>query len=208
MIFEKLLKNLNSYSNEFCYNIKSDLFSEISNNPRLLSSLEDTILSKDHCRTKLIYKFSNKYSSVNSHPVKLLNAGRQFNLISQRNYGTVRRTYTGIGSLNKKYEENRKGFNLRLSSLIFGKENKLNPNQNDKVKSLLADEKLTDEEKQRIKIAFAEGYGASDSKTQTKKGFPGPLSFLRELLTIALICAFLATFFKGKVFVDFLFFSF
>ncbi|KAM7315300.1 ATP-dependent zinc metalloprotease YME1L isoform X4, partial [Ixodes scapularis] len=65
--------------------------------------------------------------------------------------------------------------------------------QNEKLKSLLTDENLTSEEQQRLRVAFAEGYLASDPKTRpnTKLRI---FNIFRDLLGIILILAILFSF--------------
>ncbi|XP_040355096.1 ATP-dependent zinc metalloprotease YME1L isoform X4 [Ixodes scapularis] len=68
--------------------------------------------------------------------------------------------------------------------------------QNEKLKSLLTDENLTSEEQQRLRVAFAEGYLASDPKTRpnTKLRI---FNIFRDLLGIILILAILFSFMGG-----------
>ncbi|KAG0445477.1 hypothetical protein HPB47_014764 [Ixodes persulcatus] len=68
--------------------------------------------------------------------------------------------------------------------------------QNEKLKSLLTDENLTSEEQQRLRVAFAEGYLASDPKARpnTKLRI---FNIFRDLLGIILILAILFSFMGG-----------
>ncbi|CAN7943970.1 unnamed protein product, partial [Ixodes hexagonus] len=65
--------------------------------------------------------------------------------------------------------------------------------QNEKLKSLLTNENLTSEEQQRLRVAFAEGYLASDPKARTSTKLR-IFNIFRDLLGIILILAILFSF--------------
>lgn len=89
--------------------------------------------------------------------------GQTFKLLQQRNSPLFQhfakrnlqirssQKYTGIGSLNKRYMDNRSAFSAKLGS-IFSKKEKIA--ESDKLKVLLSDDKLTDEERQRLKVTI------------------------------------------------------
>ncbi|XP_076337960.1 ATP-dependent zinc metalloprotease YME1L isoform X2 [Tachypleus tridentatus] len=68
--------------------------------------------------------------------------------------------------------------------------------QSDKLKSLLADENLSPDEQQRLRVAFAEGYLAADPKTRTGSKVR-LFNLFRDLLGIVLILAILFSFMGG-----------
>jgi len=69
--------------------------------------------------------------------------------------------------------------------------------QSDKLKSLVAEENVTNEEQQRLKIAFAEGYLASDPKTGKTNKFK-LFAIFRDLLSIVVIIAILFSVMGGS----------
>ncbi|KAJ6224528.1 hypothetical protein RDWZM_003073 [Blomia tropicalis] len=122
---------------------------------------------------------------------KLLNSNTNYNLVSRRHFNSkTAHNYTGIGSLNRRYNENRNAFNLKLGS-IFKKDQK--PLESEKIKNILNDETLSNDEKQRLKVAFAEGYAAADPKSTTSKKLR-LFNIIRDLLGIVLILAILVSF--------------
>lgn len=69
--------------------------------------------------------------------------------------------------------------------------------QNVKLKTLLSDESLSTEEQQRLRIAFAEGYTAADSKEKTHTKL-GMFNIFRDLLGIILILYILSSVMSGS----------
>ena len=90
------------------------------------------------------------FFSFIDYTFKLLNSNTNYNLISRRHFNSkTAHNYTGIGSLNRRYNENRNAFNLKLGS-IFKKDQK--PLESEKIKNILNDETLSNDEKQRLKV--------------------------------------------------------
>lgn len=100
----------------------------------------------------ILYNAKNDTIRLNNFQFKLMNneKSKWKNFVPKRDLSTRTGTkYTGIGNnLNRRYIENRNTFNLKLSS-IFKKEL---PTETKKIKSLFNDEKLSNEEKERIKV--------------------------------------------------------
>ncbi|GBN02898.1 ATP-dependent zinc metalloprotease YME1 [Araneus ventricosus] len=69
--------------------------------------------------------------------------------------------------------------------------------QQRKLKTLLSDESLSLEEQQRLRIAFAEGYSAADSKEKTSSKL-GMFNIFRDLLGIILILYILSSVMTGS----------
>ncbi|CAL1265789.1 unnamed protein product [Larinioides sclopetarius] len=69
--------------------------------------------------------------------------------------------------------------------------------QQRKLKTLLSDESLSPEEQQRLRIAFAEGYSAADSKEKTSSKL-GMFNIFRDLLGIILILYILSSVMTGS----------
>lgn len=69
--------------------------------------------------------------------------------------------------------------------------------QNVKLKTLLSDESLTTEEQQRLRIAFAEGYSAADSKEKSSTKL-SMFNIFRDLLGIILILYILSSVMSGS----------
>lgn len=69
--------------------------------------------------------------------------------------------------------------------------------QNVKLKTLLSDESLSTEEQQRLRIAFAEGYSAADSKEKSGTKL-GMFNIFRDLLGIILILYILSSVMSGS----------
>ncbi|GFU37491.1 ATP-dependent zinc metalloprotease YME1 homolog [Nephila pilipes] len=69
--------------------------------------------------------------------------------------------------------------------------------QQKKLKTLLSDESLTPEEQQRLRIAFAEGYTAADSKEKASSKL-GMFNIFRDLLGIILILYILTSVMTGS----------
>ncbi|XP_035214335.1 ATP-dependent zinc metalloprotease YME1L-like [Stegodyphus dumicola] len=69
--------------------------------------------------------------------------------------------------------------------------------QNAKLKTLLSNENLTPEEQQRLRIAFAEGYVAADSKEKTNSKL-SMFNIFRDLLGIILILYILSSVMSGS----------
>lgn len=69
--------------------------------------------------------------------------------------------------------------------------------QNTKLKTLLSDESLSTEEQQRLRIAFAEGYGAADTKEKPNTKL-GMFNIFRDLLGIILILYILSSVMSGS----------
>ncbi|KAI2809749.1 ATP-dependent zinc metalloprotease yme1l1 [Blomia tropicalis] len=140
---------------------------------------------------KLSYNSRKDTLRINDYTFKLLNSNTNYNLISRRHFNSkTAHNYTGIGSLNRRYNENRNAFNLKLGS-IFKKDQK--PLESEKIKNILNDETLSNDEKQRLKVAFAEGYAAADPKSTTSKKLR-LFNIIRDLLGIVLILAILVSF--------------
>ncbi|KAH7952543.1 hypothetical protein HPB52_023878 [Rhipicephalus sanguineus] len=68
--------------------------------------------------------------------------------------------------------------------------------QSERLKTLLSDENLTQEEQQRLRVAFAEGYMACDPKGRTSTKLR-VFNIFRDLLGIILILAILFSFMGG-----------
>lgn len=140
---------------------------------------------------KLSYNSRKDTLRINDYTFKLLNSNTNYNLVSRRHFNSkTAHNYTGIGSLNRRYNENRNAFNLKLGS-IFKKDQK--PLESEKIKNILNDETLSNDEKQRLKVAFAEGYAAADPKSTTSKKLR-LFNIIRDLLGIVLILAILVSF--------------
>ena len=85
------------------------------------------------------------------HSFRLLNVNSNYTHVPRRHFNNrAAHRYTGIGSLNRQYLENRNALNLKLGS-FFKKEK---PSESDKIKNLLGDESLSNDEKQRIKVSI------------------------------------------------------
>lgn len=69
--------------------------------------------------------------------------------------------------------------------------------QNTKLKTLLSDESLSPDEQQRVRIAFAEGYSAADSKEKSTTKL-GMFNIFRDLLGIILILYILSSVMSGS----------
>lgn len=69
--------------------------------------------------------------------------------------------------------------------------------QQKKLKTLLSDESLTPEEQQRLRVAFAEGYSAADSKEKASSKL-GMFNIFRDLLGIILILYILTSVMTGS----------
>ncbi|KAH9420747.1 ATP-dependent zinc metalloprotease YME1L isoform X1 [Dermatophagoides pteronyssinus] len=196
-VIEKFFRpSFNAKSNRFKIDFIANLLSSSSNDSQnafkqpyriVYNSKKDTLRINNH-RFKL---FASQTADILNNVV-CLNDQQQ-----RRNFNTKTHSqrYTGIGSsLNRRYLDNRNSFNLKLGS-IFKKDA---PLETEKLKTLINDEKLTEEERQRIKIAFAEGYSAADPKhSQSRK--LRVFNVFRDLLGIILILAILVSF-MGETF--------
>ncbi|XP_075676764.1 ATP-dependent zinc metalloprotease YME1L isoform X2 [Dermatophagoides pteronyssinus] len=194
-VIEKFFRpSFNAKSNRFKIDFIANLLSSSSNDSQnafkqpyriVYNSKKDTLRINNH-RFKL---FASQTADILNNVV-CLNDQQQ-----RRNFNTKTHSqrYTGIGSsLNRRYLDNRNSFNLKLGS-IFKKDA---PLETEKLKTLINDEKLTEEERQRIKIAFAEGYSAADPKhSQSRK--LRVFNVFRDLLGIILILAILVSFMGG-----------
>lgn len=69
--------------------------------------------------------------------------------------------------------------------------------QNTKLKTLLSDESLSTDEQQRLRVAFAEGYTAADSKEKSSTKL-GMFNIFRDLLGIILILYILSSVMSGS----------
>lgn len=100
----------------------------------------------------ILYNSKKDTIRLNNFQFKLMNNEKSTlkNFVPKRELSTrTGNKYTGIGSnLNRRYIDNKNTFNLKLGS-IFKKEL---PTETKKIKSLFNDEKLSNEEKERIKV--------------------------------------------------------
>lgn len=150
-VIEKFFRpSFNAKSNRFKIDFIANLLSSSSNDSQnafkqpyriVYNSKKDTLRINNH-RFKL---FASQTADILNNVV-CLNDQQQ-----RRNFNTKTHSqrYTGIGSsLNRRYLDNRNSFNLKLGS-IFKKDA---PLETEKLKTLINDEKLTEEERQRIKV--------------------------------------------------------
>ncbi|KAH7640833.1 ATP-dependent zinc metalloprotease yme1l1 [Dermatophagoides farinae] len=197
-VIEKFFQpSINAKSNRVKIDFIANLLSSSSSNDSH-NGLEHLLLQP----YRIVYNSKKDTLRINNHRFKLF-ASQTVDILNnvdckqqQRRYFNTKthsHRYTGIGSsLNRRYLDNRNSFNLKLGS-IFKKDV---PLETEKLKTLFNDEKLTEEERQRIKIAFAEGYSAADPKhSQSRK--LRVFNVFRDLLGIILILAILVSFMGG-----------
>lgn len=178
MIIEKLLQNLNTISSLPSSSSLSS-FSALSS----LSSLSLPVAEENESLHKHRYIPQAVLQQCHpSHRIRLLNVKHQLSSITARNYSTrPRPSYTGIGSLNKKHAEEKNQFALKLATMFINRKEKAESDKQNKLNKLLEDEALSTDDKQRLKIAFAEGYSASGTKQKT-----GRRPNIRDLIWIAI----------------------
>ncbi|XP_054162272.1 ATP-dependent zinc metalloprotease YME1L-like [Oppia nitens] len=118
-----------------------------------------------------------------------------------RTFKTKSTGFTGLGSGSKgKHTQDRDETslgNMKLGS-IFGinKEKSVSP-ENDKMKEFLNEENMTINEKDKLKIAFAEGYLAAEPRSKTSSKLK-VFTIFRDLMGIVLIIAILFSFMGGS----------
>ncbi|OTF84013.1 hypothetical protein BLA29_004798, partial [Euroglyphus maynei] len=187
-------QSFNAKSNRF----KIDFIANLLSSPSPSSSSYSNDFQNSFQPYRIVYNSKNDTLRINNYRFKISQTVNSFNDQQQRRYFNTKthsQRYTGIGSsLNRRYLDNRNSFNLKLGSLF----KKDAPLETEKLKTLVNDENLTEEERQRIKIAFAEGYSAADPKNSQSRKLR-VFNVFRDLLGIILILAILVSF-MGETF--------
>ncbi|GIY79171.1 ATP-dependent zinc metalloprotease YME1 homolog [Caerostris extrusa] len=155
--------------------------------------------------------FENKYgfpetdlcrSYLLSRSSKLVYSQLYFTVLQKRGFKT--RSYKKVTGLRTNTEIDSSSSNLlQRIPVLRGWSTKDKTKQHSeaeqqkKLKTLLSDESLTQEEQQRLRIAFAEGYGAGDSKDKGSSKL-GMFNIFRDLLGIILILYILSSVMTGS----------
>ncbi|KAF7491547.1 ATP-dependent zinc metalloprotease YME1 -like protein [Sarcoptes scabiei] len=132
---------------------------------------------------KIVVNLKNNLLCIDNHRFRMIKHHNQ-----QRCFHT-RPNYIGIGNNPNRRFVDRGSLNLKLGSLF----KRRSVDDTDKLKSLFNDEKLSEEEKNRIKVAFAEGYSAADPKNISSKKLRF-FNVFRDLLGIIFIIVILTSF--------------
>lgn len=142
---------------------------------------------------KILYNAKKDTLRLNDYNFRLSNVGNSsFNNVPRRHFNSrPAYRYTGIGGGSSRRESEIQNTFGSFKYPWNKKDPK--PTETEKIKTLLNDETLTTEEKQRLKVAFAEGYVAADPKSTASKKLR-LFNIIRDLLGIILIIAILVSF--------------
>lgn len=145
---------------------------------------------------KILYNAKKDTLRLNDYNFRLSNVGNSsFNNVPRRHFNSrPAYRYTGIGGGSSRRESEIQNTFGSFKYPWNKKDPK--PTETEKIKTLLNDETLTTEEKQRLKVAFAEGYVAADPKSTASKKLR-LFNIIRDLLGIILIIAILVSFMGG-----------
>ncbi|GFY44070.1 ATP-dependent zinc metalloprotease YME1 homolog [Trichonephila inaurata madagascariensis] len=166
-------------------------------NPVIYSSCETFFENKygfpeaELCRSYLIPRSNNLFSSQLYFTVL---QSRGFKTRTFKKVTGLRTNTVNIGSPTSWFERLPvlRGWSSKDKTKIQS-----DVEQQKKLKTLLSDESLTPEEQQRLRIAFAEGYTAADSKEKASSKL-GMFNIFRDLLGIILILYILTSVMTGS----------
>lgn len=202
--FNEALKNIDPTLKKLCtYLVEKQKMSEMENiiNLRPVSYISAaTFFENKYCFPESDLKLSS--SSINS--IILSYPMNVFHIRQQSTRGFKTRTYKHVTGLRtSSAPEADSGNWTNRMPLLKGWKTKdktkslSEVEQNTKLKTLLSDESLSSDEQQRLRIAFAEGYTAADSKEKSTTKL-GMFNIFRDLLGIILILYILSSVMSGS----------
>lgn len=202
--FNEALKNIDPTLKKLCtYLVEKQKLSEMENltNLRPVSYISaPTFFENKYCFPESDLKlFSSSINSIIlSYPMNV------FQIQKQSTRGFKTRTYKQVTGLRTSFSSEADSGNwTNRMPLLKGWKTKEKTKsqseveQNTKLKTLLSDESLSPEEQQRLRIAFAEGYTAADSKEKSTTKL-GMFNIFRDLLGIILILYILSSVMSGS----------